>query len=128
MIFYALVISIVGICILGCWKIIESIQSPKKTITINLKIKYKAPIFKLGRHHLHMIIEHEIHNKGEVKNKIVEELDLKYKENEHKDMNKWLSKITTEAIDKHKIQIKQLYPNSVIHHNSIPQILESLEI
>ena len=97
-------------------------KEPKRTINITLKSKLIAPIVKFNRYNFHIIIEHEIEEKGESRNLKADELEIKFRKSDHPNIYEWCYNFATKKMNEHLKSVKQEYPDSKITYNPIPTV------
>ena len=68
------------------YQYLEHKKKPQKMVNISLKSKLITPIIKLNRYKFHIIIEHEIADRDEVKIIKADELEIKFRKTDHPDI------------------------------------------
>ena len=101
---------------------IENKKEPKKTVKITLKSKLVSPVIKFNRYKFHITIEHEISEKGEIKNIKADELEIKFRKNDHPNIYKWCYEFATKKMTENVNIAKAKYPDAIISYTPIPEI------
>ena len=94
------------------YQYLEHKKQPQKTGNITLKSKLISPIIKLNRYKFHIVIEHEITDKDEVKKVKADELEIKFRKNDHPDIYKWCYEFATKKMEEHINSAKLQYPDT----------------
>ena len=101
---------------------LEHIKEPKKTVNITLKSRLISPIIKFNRYKFHVIIEHEIKEKGETRNLKADEFEIKFRKSDHPDIYEWCYKFATEKMNEHLKSAREKYPDSKVTYSPIPSV------
>lgn len=104
------------------YQYLEHKKTPQKTVNISLKSKLISPIIKLNRYKFHIVIEHEITDKDEVKKIKADELEIKFRKNDHPDIYKWCYEFATKKIEEHINSAKLQYPDAKITYSPVPTV------
>ena len=104
------------------YQYLEHKKIPKKTVNISLRSKLISPIVKLNRYKFHRIIEHEITDKDKVTKVKVDELEIKFRKNDHPDIYKWCYEFATKKMEEHLNSAKLQYPDAKVSYSPIPEI------
>ena len=104
------------------YQYVEYKKQPQKTVNISLKSKLISPMIKLNRYKFHIIIEHEITDKDEVKKVKADELEIKFRKNDHPDIYKWCYDFATKKMEEHLNAAKLQYPNAKVKYSPVPTI------
>ena len=107
---------------------LEHKKEPQKTVNITLKSKLISPMIKFNRYKFHIIIEHEIKEKGEIRNLKADELEIKFRKSDHPDIYQWCYNFATETMNKHLKSAKQQYPDTKVTYSPIPTISALKEV
>jgi len=110
------------------YQYLEHKKQPQKTVNISLKSKLISPMIKLNRYKFHIVIEHEITDKDEVKKVKADELEIKFRKNDHPDIYKWCYEFATKKMTEHISSAKLQYPDSKVVYSPVPMISASKEI
>ena len=104
------------------YQYLEHKKQPQKTVNISLKSKLISPIIKLNRYKFHIVIEHEITDKDEVKKVKADELEIKFRKNDHPDIYKWCYEFATKKMEEHLNSAKLQYPDAKVNYSPVPEI------
>ena len=104
------------------YQYVEHKKQPKKTVNISLKSKLISPMIKLNRYKFHIVIEHEITDKDEVKKIKADELEIKFRKNDHPDIYKWCYEFATKKMEEHINSAKLQYPDAKVSYNPVPTV------
>ena len=104
------------------YQYLEHKKIPKKTVNISLKSKLISPMIKLNRYKFHIVIEHEITDKDEVKIVKADELEIKFRKNDHPDIYKWCYEFATKKMEEHINSAKLQYPDAKVNYSPVPTI------
>ncbi len=104
------------------YQYLEHKKIPKKTVNISLKSKLISPMIKLNRYKFHIVIEHEITDKDEVKKVKADELEIKFRKNDHPDIYKWCYEFATNKMEEHINSAKLQYPDAKVNYSPVPEI------
>ena len=85
-------------------------------------------MIKLNRYKFHIIIEHEITDKDEVKKVKADELEIKFRKNDHPDIYKWCYEFATKKMDEHISSVKLQYPEAKVTYSPVPSITALKEV
>ena len=110
------------------YQYLEHKKQPQKTVNISLKSKLISPMIKLNRYKFHIIIEHEITDKDEVKKVKADELEIKFRKNDHPDIYKWCYEFATKKIEEHINSAKLQYPDAKVTYSPVPEISALKEV
>ena len=110
------------------YQYLEHKKIPKKTVNISLKSKLISPMIKLNRYKFHIVIEHEITDKDEVKKVKADELEIKFRKNDHPDIYKWCYDFATKKMEEHLNSAKLQYPDAKVSYSPVPMISASKDI
>ena len=110
------------------YQYLEHKKKPQKTVNISLKSKLISPIVKFNRYKFHIIIEHEITNKDEVTKVKADELEIKFRKNDHPDIYKWCYEFATNKMEEHINSAKLQYPDAKVSYNPVPTVSALEEI
>jgi len=110
------------------YQYLEHKKKPQKTVNISLKSKLISPMIKLNRYKFHIVIEHEITDKDEVKKIKADELEIKFRKNDHPDIYKWCYEFATKKMEEHINSVKLQYPDAKVSYAPVPMISASKEI
>ena len=104
------------------YQYLEHKKKPQKTVNITLKSKLISPMIKLNRYKFHIVIEHEITDKDEVKKVKADELEIKFRKNDHPDIYKWCYDFATKKMEEHLNSAKLQYPDAKVSYSPVPTI------
>ena len=104
------------------YQYLEHKKQPQRTVNISLKSKLISPMIKLNRYKFHIIIEHEITDKDEVKKVKADELEIKFRKNDHPDIYKWCYEFATKKMEEHINSAKLQYPDAKVSYSPVPTI------
>ena len=104
------------------YQYLEHKKKPQKTVNISLKSKLISPIVKLNRYKFHLIIEHEITDKDEITKIKADELEIKFRKNDHPDIYKWCYEFATKKMEEHIKSAKLQYPDAKVNYSPVPEI------
>ena len=104
------------------YQYLEHKKKPQKTVNISLKSKLISPIVKFNRYKFHIVIEHEITDKDEVKKVKADELEIKFRKNDHPDIYKWCYEFATKKMEEHLNSAKLQYPDAKVNYSPVPEI------
>ena len=104
------------------YQYLEHKKQPQKTVNISLKSKLISPMIKLNRYKFHIVIEHEITDKDEVKKVKADELEIKFRKNDHPDIYKWCYEFATKKMEEHLNSAKLQYPDAKVSYSPVPTI------
>ena len=110
------------------YQYLEHKKIPKKTVNISLKSKLISPMIKLNRYKFHIVIEHEITDKNEVKKVKADELEIKFRKNDHPDIYKWCYDFATKKMEEHLSSAKLQYPDAKVSYSPVPSISALKEV
>ena len=110
------------------YQYLEHKKQPQKTVNISLKSKLISPIVKFNRYKFHIIIEHEITDKDEVKKVKADELEIKFRKNDHHDIYKWCYEFATNKMEEHINLAKLQYPDAKVNYSPVPEISALKEV
>ena len=110
------------------YQYLEHKKKPQKTVNISLKSKLISPIVKLNRYKFHIIIEHEITDRNEVTKIKADELEIKFRKNDHPDIYKWCYEFATKKIEEHLNSAKLQYPDAKVSYSPVPTISALKEV
>ena len=110
------------------YQYLEHKKKPQKTVNISLKSKLISPIIKLNRYKFHIVIEHEITDKDEVKKVKADELEIKFRKNDHPDIYKWCYDFATKKMEEHLNSAKLQYPDAKVSYSPVPEISALKEV
>ena len=110
------------------YQYLEHKKIPKKTVNISLKSKLISPMIKLNRYKFHIVIEHEITDKDEVKKVKADELEIKFRKNDHPDIYKWCYEFATKKMEEHINSAKLQYPDAKVNYSPVPEISALKEV
>ena len=110
------------------YQYLEHKKKPQKMVNISLKSKLITPIIKLNRYKFHIVIEHEITDKDEVKKVKADELEIKFRKNDHPDIYKWCYDFATKKMEEHLNSAKLQYPDAKVSYSPIPEISALKEV
>ena len=110
------------------YQYLEHKKIPKKTVNISLKSKLISPMIKLNRYKFHIVIEHEITDKDEVKKVKADELEIKFRKNDHPDIYKWCYEFATNKMEEHINSAKLQYPDAKVNYSPVPEISALKEV
>ena len=110
------------------YQYLEHKKKPQKTVNISLKSKLISPIIKLNRYKFHIVIEHEITDKDEVTKVKADELEIKFRKNDHPDIYKWCYEFATKKIEEHINSAKLQYPDAKVTYSPVPEISALKEV
>ena len=110
------------------YQYLEHKKQPQKTVNISLKSKLISPMIKLNRYKFHIIIEHEITDKDEVKKVKADELEIKFRKNDHPDIYKWCYDFATKKMEEHLNSAKLQYPDAKVSYSPVPTISALKEV
>ena len=110
------------------YQYLEHKKKPQKTVNISLKSKLISPIIKLNRYKFHIIIEHEITDKDEVTTIKADELEIKFRKNDHPDIYKWCYDFATKKMEEHLNSAKLQYPDAKVSYSPVPSISALKEV
>ena len=110
------------------YQYLEQKKIPKKTVNISLKSKLISPMIKLNRYKFHIVIEHEITDKDEVKKVKADELEIKFRKNDHPDIYKWCYEFATKKMEEHINSAKLQYPDAKVNYSPVPEISALKEV
>ena len=110
------------------YQYLEHKKKPQKTVNISLKSKLISPIVKFNRYKFHIVIEHEITDKDEVKKVKADELEIKFKKKDHPDIYKWCFEFATEKMTEHINSVKLQYPDAKVTYSPVPEISALQEV
>ena len=79
-------------------------------------------MIKLNRYKFHIVIEHEITDKDEVKKVKADELEIKFRKNDHPDIYKWCYDFATKKMEEHLNYVKLQYPDAKVSYSPVPEI------
>ena len=108
------------VCVL--YQYLEHKKKPQKTVNISLKSKLISPIVKFNRYKFHIIIEHEITDKNEVTKIKADELEIKFRKNDHPDIYKWCYEFATKKMEEHLNSAKLQYSDAKVSYSPVPEI------
>ena len=106
------------------YQYLEHKKQPQKTVNISLKSKLISPIVKFNRNKFHVIIEHEITDKDEVTKIKADELEIKFRKNDHPDIYKWCYEFATKKMEEHLNSVKLQYPDAKVSYSPVLEISE----
>ena len=110
------------------YQYLEHKKQPQKTVNISLKSKLISPMIKLNRYKFHIVIEHEITDKNEVKKVKADELEIKFRKNDHPDIYKWCYDFATKKMEEHLNSAKLQYPDAKVSYSPVPEISALKEV
>jgi len=110
------------------YQYLEHKKKPQKTVNISLKSKLISPIVKFNRYKFHIIIEHEITDRNEVTKIKADELEIKFRKNDHPDIYKWCYEFATKKIEEHLNSAKLQYPDAKVSYSPVPTISALKEV
>jgi len=110
------------------YQYLEHKKKPQKTVNISLKSKLISPIVKFNRYKFHIIIEHEITDRNEVTKIKADELEIKFRKNDHPDIYKWCYEFATKKMEEHLNSAKLQYPNAKVSYSPVPTISALKEV
>ena len=110
------------------YQYLEHKKIPKRTVNISLKSKLISPIIKLNRYKFHIIIEHEITDKDEVTKIKADELEIKFRKNDHPDIYKWCYDFATKKMEEHINSAKLQFPDAKVSYSPVPEISALKEV
>ena len=85
-------------------------------------------MIKLNRYKFHIVIEHEITVKDEVKKVKADELEIKFRKNDHPDIYKWCYEFATKKMEEHINSAKLQYPDAKVSYSPVPTVSALEEI
>ena len=110
------------------YQYLEHKKQPQKTVNISLKSKLISPMIKLNRYKFHIVIEHEITDKDEVTKIKADELEIKFRKNDHPDIYKWCYDFATKKMEEHLNSAKLQYPDAKVSYSPVPEISALKEV
>ena len=110
------------------YQYLEHKKKPQKTVNISLKSKLISPMIKLNRYKFHIVIEHEITDKDEVKKVKADELEIKFRKNDHPDIYKWCYEFAANKMEEHINSAKLQYPDAKVSYSPVPSITALKEV